>query len=92
MQLLYGGKAREAGVYIIGACGFDSVPSDMGVAFTRENFSGRFPIPYIKFQIALSCDFQRTNCNVSIFLTNYKSCMSLLINLVKLQLPYSISS
>ena len=40
MQLLYGGKAKEAGVYIIGACGFDSVPSDMGVAFTRDNFKG----------------------------------------------------
>lgn len=40
MQLLYGGKAREAGLYIIGACGFDSVPSDMGVAFTRDNFAG----------------------------------------------------
>ena len=42
MQLLYGGKAREAGLYIIGACGFDSVPSDMGVAFTRDNFAGKF--------------------------------------------------
>ncbi|WAR20391.1 LDP1-like protein, partial [Mya arenaria] len=38
MQLLYSGKAREAGVYIVGACGFDSVPADMGVAFATEQF------------------------------------------------------
>ena len=53
MQLLYSGKAKEAGVYIIGACGFDSIPSDMGVAFTKQNFSGKFLVymidcpPYI---------------------------------------------
>ena len=46
MQLLYGGKAREAGVYIIGACGFDSVPSDLGVAFTRDNFAGMIHLQY----------------------------------------------
>ncbi|XP_052768955.1 saccharopine dehydrogenase-like oxidoreductase [Mya arenaria] len=40
MQLLYSGKAREAGVYIVGACGFDSVPADMGVAFATEQFKG----------------------------------------------------
>lgn len=51
MQLLYGGKAREAGVYIIGACGFDSVPSDMGVAFTREKFPG--DLNSIEFYIKL---------------------------------------
>ena len=44
MQLLYSGKAKEAGVYIIGACGFDSIPSDMGVAFTKQNFSGKFQV------------------------------------------------
>lgn len=40
MQLLYSGKAREAGVYIVGACGFDSVPSDMGVVYTTNTFKG----------------------------------------------------
>lgn len=40
MQLMYSGKAREAEVYVIGACGFDSVPSDMGVAFLTEKFDG----------------------------------------------------
>lgn len=40
MQLLYSGKAREEGVYVVGACGFDSVPSDMGVAFLTDKFKG----------------------------------------------------
>lgn len=40
VQLLYSGKAREEGVYVIGACGFDSVPSDMGVVFLTDKFKG----------------------------------------------------
>ena len=51
MQLLYSGKAQEAGVYIIGACGFDSIPSDMGVAFTKQNFSGKFKCILVQVQV-----------------------------------------
>jgi len=40
MQLLYNGKAKEAGVAIIGAVGFDSIPAEMGLRFTHEQFSG----------------------------------------------------
>lgn len=40
MQLLYTGKAKEAGVYIVGSCGFDSIPADMGLEFTRSKFDG----------------------------------------------------
>ena len=40
VQLLYDHKAREAGTYIIGSCGFDSIPCDMGVAYTRQQFRG----------------------------------------------------
>ena len=29
--------ARDKGVYIVGACGFDSVPSDLGVEFVRTS-------------------------------------------------------
>ena len=41
MQLLYNEKAREAGLYIVGACGFDSIPADLGVLFTRNAFKGQ---------------------------------------------------
>ncbi|KAI0226194.1 Saccharopine dehydrogenase-like oxidoreductase [Lamellibrachia satsuma] len=41
MQLLYNGKAKEQGIYIIGACGWDSIPADMGVIYTKNQFKGR---------------------------------------------------
>nr|XP_057945823.1 saccharopine dehydrogenase-like oxidoreductase [Doryrhamphus excisus] len=40
MQLTYHNQASERGVYIIGSCGFDSIPADMGVLYTREQFKG----------------------------------------------------
>ncbi|XP_055328322.1 saccharopine dehydrogenase-like oxidoreductase [Paramacrobiotus metropolitanus] len=40
MQLRYDQQAREKGIYIVGACGFDSIPSEMGVAFTKKHFDG----------------------------------------------------
>lgn len=41
MQLNYDCSAAEKGVYIIGSCGFDSIPADMGVLFTRDQFKGK---------------------------------------------------
>ncbi|XP_076156533.1 saccharopine dehydrogenase-like oxidoreductase [Alosa pseudoharengus] len=40
MQLNYDNQAAEKGVYIIGSCGFDSIPADMGVLYTRDQFKG----------------------------------------------------
>lgn len=40
MQLNYDSQAAEKGVYLIGSCGFDSIPADMGVLFTRDQFKG----------------------------------------------------
>ncbi|KAH8246848.1 hypothetical protein KR032_001996 [Drosophila birchii] len=40
MQLRYNDLARERGVYVISACGFDSIPADMGVTFIEKNFDG----------------------------------------------------
>ncbi|EDW84136.1 uncharacterized protein Dwil_GK13975 [Drosophila willistoni] len=40
MQLKYNYKAKEKGVYVISACGFDSIPADMGVQFIEKNFDG----------------------------------------------------
>ncbi|KAM9408404.1 saccharopine dehydrogenase-like oxidoreductase [Pholidichthys leucotaenia] len=40
MQLNYSSQAAEKGVYIIGSCGFDSIPADMGVLYTRDQFKG----------------------------------------------------
>lgn len=40
MQLKYHKQAQENNVYIISACGFDSIPADMGVIFVEKNFDG----------------------------------------------------
>ncbi|XP_069549858.1 saccharopine dehydrogenase-like oxidoreductase [Brachyistius frenatus] len=40
MQLNYDSQAADKGVYIIGSCGFDSIPADMGVLYTRDQFKG----------------------------------------------------
>ena len=41
MQLKYHESAKAAGVHIIGTCGFDSIPADIGVLFTSQNFPGK---------------------------------------------------
>lgn len=40
MQLKYNKAAQEAGIYIISACGFDSIPCDLGILYTQKNFKG----------------------------------------------------
>lgn len=40
MQLKYNELAKEKGVYIVSACGFDSIPADLGVIFLEKNFDG----------------------------------------------------
>ena len=42
MQLKYDKKAEDAGVHIVGACGYDSVPADMGVCYMTKMFSGKY--------------------------------------------------
>ncbi|GMT23419.1 hypothetical protein PFISCL1PPCAC_14716, partial [Pristionchus fissidentatus] len=32
--------ARDKGVYVVGACGWDSIPCDLGVDFLKRNFDG----------------------------------------------------
>lgn len=39
-QLRYHSIASEKGIYIVPACGFDSLPCDLGVEFTKHNFPG----------------------------------------------------
>lgn len=41
MQLKYNKAAQEAGVYIVSACGFDSIPVDLGISFIQKKFGGQ---------------------------------------------------
>lgn len=40
MQLEYNDLAAQKGVYVISACGFDSIPADMGTIFLEQTFDG----------------------------------------------------
>ncbi|KAI3363620.1 hypothetical protein L3Q82_001252 [Scortum barcoo] len=40
MQLEYHTKALDRGVYVIGSCGFDSIPADLGTIYTQRQFKG----------------------------------------------------
>ena len=40
MVVQYGEQAKEAGVYIVSACGFDCIPNDLGALVLQRNFEG----------------------------------------------------
>lgn len=40
MQLQYHKKAQEKGVYVVSACGFDSIPAEIGVLYFIQQFGG----------------------------------------------------
>lgn len=40
MQLEYNKPAKDKGIYIVSACGYDSIPTDMGVVFAQKKFEG----------------------------------------------------
>lgn len=42
MQAKYHKAAEEAGVHIVGACGYDSIPAEMGLVHMIKNFKGLF--------------------------------------------------
>lgn len=39
-QIKYHEEAKEKGIHIVGACGFDSVPADFGLEVLRDKFPG----------------------------------------------------
>jgi len=39
-QIKYHEEAKEKGIHIVGSCGFDSVPADVGLELLREEFPG----------------------------------------------------
>lgn len=54
IQLKYNKAAQDAGVYIISACGLDSIPCDLGVIFTQQKFDGDINTieSYLKYWIS----------------------------------------
>ena len=41
MQLDYNTAAQKNKCYVVGACGFDSIPADMGTVFLEEKLGGQ---------------------------------------------------
>lgn len=41
MQLKYNEAAERAGVHIVSACGYDSIPAEMGIKYMMRNFTGK---------------------------------------------------
>ncbi|KAF7286971.1 hypothetical protein GWI33_002816 [Rhynchophorus ferrugineus] len=70
MQLEYHDAAVKKGVYAISACGFDSIPSDLGIVFLQQSFSGTLN----SVETYLKCG---TTDNVKGSLINYGTWQSL---------------
>ena len=54
MQHKYHDKAVCAGVHIVGTCGFDSIPADMGVVFTQDSFPGAEHFNFLLYNSIIS--------------------------------------
>jgi len=52
IQLEYNQLAKDAGVYIIGSCGFDSIPCEMGLQYLKEKFPG--DITYVEMYVQIN--------------------------------------
>ena len=42
MQIKFHEEAKQKGIHIVSACGFDSIPADMGLEILREKFPGNW--------------------------------------------------
>ena len=53
MEAKYGEIAKQNGVYIVGACGWDSIPCDLGIHYLKRNFGGDLDSAetYVQFHI-----------------------------------------
>ena len=57
MQYKYSQSAEEAGVHIVGACGYDSIPAEMGLVHMMKSFKGNISDKVGALQCLSSCEF-----------------------------------
>lgn len=55
VQAELSGPARSKGVHVVGSCGFDSVPVDMGMVFLTDNFPGEYQYFMSHKQVIIFC-------------------------------------
>jgi len=63
MQLRYHKEAKEKGVYIIGSCGFDSVPSDVGLSLVHKEMSGPVNLIETYLEMGNTCEKRGAEVN-----------------------------
>ncbi|XP_018055842.1 PREDICTED: saccharopine dehydrogenase-like oxidoreductase [Atta colombica] len=70
MELKYNEAAKEAGIYIVSACGLDCIPSELGVIFTQQKFEGEMNAIEIYMSMWLSAiDKIGPICNYGTWIT-----------------------
>ena len=48
----YDEQARDAGIYLVSACGFDCIPNDMGALLLQKSFNGE--LAYMESYMSVS--------------------------------------
>lgn len=43
---MFSEEAEQKGIHVIGSCGFDSVPADMGTVYLQNNFGGTLTLVF----------------------------------------------
>ncbi|XP_064394864.1 saccharopine dehydrogenase-like oxidoreductase [Halichondria panicea] len=61
IEAKYNEQARDAGVYIVSACGFDSIPNDIGALMVQRSFNG--DLSYVDSYITPTGQYNDTTIN-----------------------------
>ena len=85
VYLKYNDLAKSKGLYIVNACGLESLPTDLGVRLLKNNFNGKVDTieTYLRFKTKSKVIYKLTNvfysfCFIKGFCINYGTWISLL--------------
>lgn len=76
MMVKYHDLAKEKKAYVISACGFDSIPGEMGVVFAERNFPGT--VNSIESYWENTVDFKDKNCKTLLHAGTWESLIHVL--------------
>ncbi|KFM65940.1 Saccharopine dehydrogenase-like oxidoreductase, partial [Stegodyphus mimosarum] len=71
VQANYFDAAREKGVYVVGACGFDSIPGDYGISLLKKKFPG--DLNSVEYYIQFERGPKGLSTNIGTFLSAVNS-------------------
>ncbi|KAG8199456.1 hypothetical protein JTE90_000323 [Oedothorax gibbosus] len=78
MQAKYFQQAREKGVYIVEACGFDSIPGDYGISLLKKEFPG--DLNSVEYFVDIGTGPEGRTTNIGTFLSAVHSFKDMLVN------------